>query len=129
MVYTCLSGGGILFATPEKPNFQDDVLPLFEQSCNSCHNPDKAKGGLDLTSMSALLAGGSSGDVVVPGEGTNSYLYKLIARIEKPYMPREKDKLPQAEIDLIRKWIQNYSGKGHNLCCEAFNPAQVPSSN
>ncbi|SVB36560.1 uncharacterized protein METZ01_LOCUS189414, partial [marine metagenome] len=64
-----------LHATPEKPNFQDDVFPLFEQSCNSCHNPDKAKGGLDLSSMPALLAGGSSGDVVTPGEGDNSYLY------------------------------------------------------
>ena len=105
MPWVCLLPGGPLMATPEKPNFQDDVLPLFEQSCNSCHNPDNAKGGLDLTSMSALLAGGSSGDAVVPGDGPNSYLYKLVARIEKPYMPREKEKLPQAEIDLIRKWI------------------------
>ena len=97
--------GNLLLATTDKPNFQDDVFPLFDQSCSSCHNPDKAKGGLDLSSMSALLAGGSSGDVVVPGDGANSYLYKLVARLEKPYMPREKDKLPQAEIDLIRKWI------------------------
>ena len=97
--------GSILCATPEKPNFQDDVFPIFEQSCNSCHNPDRARGGLDLTSMTAILAGGSSGDSVVPGEGANSYLYKLVAHLEKPYMPREKDKLPKNQIDLIKKWI------------------------
>lgn len=95
----------LLSATPEKPNFQDDVLPIFEQSCNSCHNPDRARGGLDLTSMNAILAGGSSGDSVVPGDGAASYLWKLIAHVEKPYMPREKDKLPQAQIDLVKKWI------------------------
>ena len=101
----CLSLGEELSGTPEKPNFQDDVFPLFEQSCNSCHNPDKAKGGLDLTSMSNILAGGSSGDVVVPGDGASSYLYKLLAHLEKPLMPREKDKLPQTQIDLVKKWI------------------------
>jgi hypothetical protein len=94
-----------VYGTPEKPNFQDDVYPLFEQSCNSCHNPDKAKGGLDLTSMPGILSGGSSGDSVVPGDGANSYLYKLVARLEKPYMPREKEKLPQPQIDIIKKWI------------------------
>ncbi len=95
----------LLVATTEKPNFQDDIYPLFDQSCNSCHNPDKARGGLDLTSMSAILAGGSSGDSVLPGEGANSYLYKLVAHLEKPYMPAEKEKLPANEIALIKKWI------------------------
>ncbi|MBT3637409.1 MAG: hypothetical protein HN531_10750, partial [Opitutae bacterium] len=94
-----------VYGTPEKPNFQDDVYPLFDQSCNSCHNPDKAKGGLDLTSMPGILSGGSSGDSVVPGDGANSYLYKLVAHLEKPYMPREKEKLPQPQIDTIKKWI------------------------
>lgn len=84
--------------------------------------------------MSALLAGGSSGDVVVPGEGTNSYLYKLVARIEKPYMPREKDKLPQAEIDLIGKWIDlgllpTANGKAMQKKKSSFNLAlgEAPS--
>ena len=61
-----------LGASPEKPNFEDDLIPLFEESCNSCHNPDKAKGGLDLTSMNGILAGGSSGDVALPGESITS---------------------------------------------------------
>ncbi len=104
-LFACLVVATSLHASPEKPNFQDDVFPLFDQSCNSCHNPDKAKGGLDLSSMPGLLAGGSSGDVVVPGDGANSYLYKLVAHLEKPYMPREKEKLSNAQIDLIKKWI------------------------
>ena len=57
----------MIFASPEKPNFQDDIIPVFEQSCNSCHNPDKARGGLDLTSINAIVAGGSSGEVASQG--------------------------------------------------------------
>ena len=93
------------YATPEKPNLEDDIMPIFESKCNSCHNADRARGGLDLTNMNAIMVGGSSGESVISGDGENSYLYKLIARVEKPYMPQREDKMPQSEIDLIKKWI------------------------
>ena len=34
----------------EKVTFADHVLPLVEQHCAKCHNPDKKKGDLDLSS-------------------------------------------------------------------------------
>ncbi len=37
--------------------FNDHVRPILQQSCFNCHNPDKAKGGLDLTKYNTLLAG------------------------------------------------------------------------
>ena len=92
-------------ASPEKPNLEDDIMPIFESKCNSCHNADRARGGLDLTNMNAILVGGSSGESVISGDGENSYLYKLIARVEKPYMPQREGKMPQDEIDLVKKWI------------------------
>ena len=94
-----------LISTTEKPNFQDDLIPLFEESCNSCHNPDKAKGGLDLTSMNGVLAGGSSGEVASPGDSSNSLLYLLAARLKEPHMPPKGDKIPKANLDLIKLWI------------------------
>ena len=94
-----------LSSTPEKPNFQDDLIPLFEESCNSCHNPDKAKGGLDLTSMNGVLAGGSSGAVASPGDSSNSLLYLLAARLKEPHMPPKGDKIPKANLDQIKLWI------------------------
>ena len=65
----------LALASSEKPNFQDDIIPIFEQSCNSCHNPDRARGGLDLTNINAILAGGSSGEVSLPGDPDGSLLY------------------------------------------------------
>ena len=44
-------------AAQEKITFADHVLPLVEQHCAKCHNPDKKKGDLDLTSYSGALKG------------------------------------------------------------------------
>ncbi|HAY74855.1 MAG TPA: hypothetical protein DCY32_04205 [Opitutae bacterium] len=95
----------ILWATPEKPNYQDDILPILEQSCNSCHNPDKAKGGLDLTSMHGIMAGGSSGETAIPEDSANSLLYLLTARLEEPHMPPRGDKIEKAQLNAIKLWI------------------------
>ena len=97
--------GHFLISSPEKPNFEDDLIPLFEESCNSCHNPDKAKGGLDLTSMNGILAGGSSGDVAMPGDSSNSLLHLLPSRLKEPYMPPKGDKIAAPKLALIKLWI------------------------
>ena len=88
-----------------KPNFQDDIIPVFEQSCNSCHNPDRARGGLDLTSINAILAGGSSGEVSIPGDPDSSLLYLLPARLQEPHMPPRGEKIEKAQLSLIKNWI------------------------
>ena len=40
-----------------KVTYQDNILPIFRNSCLNCHNPDKKKGGLDISSYSAAMAG------------------------------------------------------------------------
>ena len=98
-------GSSIAWASTEKPNFQDDIIPVFEQSCNSCHNPDRARGGLDLTSINAILAGGSSGEVSIPGDPDSSLLYLLPARLQEPHMPPRGEKIEKAQLSLIKNWI------------------------
>lgn len=89
----------------EKITYQDHVSPLFESACNSCHNADKAKGGLDLSSYPNMLKGGSSGGAVEPGNPDGSLLYKLVSHQEEPFMPHKKDKLAAAQVALVAKWI------------------------
>ena len=45
-----------------KITWDDHIFALMEGACISCHNPDKTKGGLDLSSYNNLLKGGSSGE-------------------------------------------------------------------
>ena len=98
-------GNSLVLASTEKPNFQDDIAPVFEQSCNSCHNPDRARGGLDLTSINGILAGGSSGEVSLPGDPDGSLLYLLTARLQEPHMPPRGEKIEKSQLLLIKNWI------------------------
>lgn len=86
--------------------FQDHVLPLMRNRCIRCHNPDKAKGALDVSNYSAMMQGGGSGEVIVPGDPDSSRLFRLIAHLEEPRMPKNSVKIPDDELAIVREWIQ-----------------------
>ncbi len=85
--------------------YDGHVLPIFRAHCVNCHNADKAKGGLDLSTYSGLISGGSSGPVVLPGDPDGSRLYQVMAHITEPFMPQNAAKRPDTELSVLRKWI------------------------
>ena len=89
-----------------KVNFQDNVLAIFQARCNSCHNADKAKGGLALETYASAIQGGGSGKVVEPGDLDGSHLWQLVTHAEEPKMPPQAPKIPDAELAVIRAWIE-----------------------
>jgi len=101
----CLPAAAATRAADAPPTFNDHVLPIFREKCCGCHNPDKKKGGLDLTSHGQSMAGGSSGEVVAAGDADGSYLWQLVSHAAEPKMPPESDKLPAEMLDVIKRWI------------------------
>jgi hypothetical protein len=89
----------------EKINYSDHILPLVEANCSKCHNPDKRKADLDLTSYQGALKGSGSGVVVISGNPDGSKLWKAITHAEEPFMPPNRPKLADKEIALIKQWI------------------------
>ena len=89
-----------------KVNFQDNVSAIFQARCNSCHNADKAKGGLALETFGSTLQGGGSGKVVEPGDLEGSHLWQLVSHAEEPKMPPQSPKIPDAELAIIKAWIE-----------------------
>lgn len=85
--------------------FQDHILPIFSAHCLGCHNADKKKGDLDLSSYSAAMSGGGSGELAAAGDSGNSVLFKVVAHLAEPKMPPKKPKISEPEIAAIRKWI------------------------
>ena len=89
----------------EKTTYDDHVFPIFEQSCLNCHNPDKTKGGLDLSSFSLTLKGSSGGKIVEPGN-TSSLLISAVQQTGEKKMPPEGDKLSSEQIEILKRWIE-----------------------
>src|SRR5580700_175677 len=56
----------------KKLNYQENILPILREKCLACHDSDKIKGGLDMTTYTKLMEGGGSGVVVKPGDGEGS---------------------------------------------------------
>lgn len=90
----------------DKLTYDDHIRPLLENKCFSCHNPDKKKGGLELTSYAGLLDGGSGGAVIDPGNPSASRLWTCSAKKEEPFMPPEGAPLDAKDLVTLAKWIE-----------------------
>jgi hypothetical protein len=84
----------------------DDAADLLERRCVECHHHASAKGGLDLSSRSALLRGGETGPSITAGDPDKSLLWLLAARKQKPFMPHKRDKLSDAELRVLAEWVR-----------------------
>jgi mono/diheme cytochrome c family protein len=92
-------------ATAAPVDYAQQVAPLFERHCTSCHGAAKQKGGLRLNTGSAVLKGGVNGPVVTPKKAVDSPLiHALKGEGDLDQMP-PKGKLPDADIALIARWI------------------------
>ena len=100
-VQVCTSVG----MAEDKVNFEDHIKPILREKCLTCHNTNKKTSDLDLSSYSSLMQGGAAGASIEVGDSGASYLYSLVSHQSEPFMPPEADKLPDATLDLIKKWI------------------------
>lgn len=100
-----LSGFFGVNAAEEKVTYEDHVRPMLENKCFSCHNPDKKKGDLDLTTFAGTMTGGAGGIVADSGNPDGSRLWTTTAKKEEPFMPPEGSPLSSADLEVLVKWI------------------------
>jgi uncharacterized membrane protein len=98
--------------------YEDILAPILETRCISCHNQDKRKGELLMTSVENLMKGGESGAAIVPGNATSS---ELIRRVTLPqddehFMPPEgKTPLTKVQVQMLEWWIDQGAKSGATL--------------
>lgn len=90
----------------ELVTFDKQVGRIFEEHCTSCHDLDDKKGGLDLSTFAGVRQGGGSGRTVVPGDPEQSRLWRMVAREERPFMPKDADPLSREVLQTLRTWIE-----------------------
>lgn len=105
-----LACAGPVFAqAPAKVTYADHILPIFRNACLNCHNPDKKKAGLDLSTYQGAMAGSENGKVVNAGDAAGSLIFKVCAPGGDPKMPPKGDSLNDAEMALLKNWIAGFA--------------------
>jgi mono/diheme cytochrome c family protein len=79
-----------------KVDFRRDVQPILETRCVRCHGPDVAMKNLRLNRKDRAMS------VIVPKRPEDS---RLFLAIQSGYMPPAGKKLPDAEIETLKRWI------------------------
>lgn len=80
------------------PTYDANIGPLFNTTCNACHNPTVLAGGMDLTTFAGVMKGGKDGAVVVPGNSSDSLLIKIQSS-------QHFANFSSAELRLVEQWI------------------------
>ncbi|MBA3272297.1 MAG: DUF1549 domain-containing protein, partial [Chthoniobacterales bacterium] len=89
--------------------FETRVRPVLVQHCYKCHSEGsgKSKGGLLLDTRDGMRKGGSRGAAVVPGDPDKSLFIETVRHANPDLqMPREGDKLSDAQVADLVKWVQ-----------------------
>jgi WD40 repeat protein len=82
-----------------------EAMHLLKSNCFSCHNDQKKKGGLVMTSREALLKGGDNGAALDLNSPEKSVLLESLAADADPHMPPKKQ-LSAPQIDVLKRWAQ-----------------------
>ena len=95
-------------------DYLQDIQPIFNNHCISCHSGTYGSGALELDSFERLIEGDSNnGPVVFPFNADSSLLYKVLLRDSvivpnEPIccrMPKNADPLPIDQRIAIYDWI------------------------
>lgn len=103
--------------------FQHAVMPILQSKCVSCHNKEKQKGELLLTSYEEIMAGGKSREGVIPGNISTSEIFRRITlpKDHKEFMPTDgKKPLTENQIAILEWWIE--TGAHKNMMIAGLRP-------
>ncbi|MEZ4713319.1 MAG: c-type cytochrome domain-containing protein [Caldilineaceae bacterium] len=81
--------------------YDEDIYPIFNQNCNSCHGAVAQINELQVTDYDALLKGSVNGPVVEPGDAENSRLWEMVSTGKMPLIGQLSDE----EKSIIEAWI------------------------
>ena len=95
---------GFTVSAADKVTYEDHVLPILRNSCLKCHNADKMKADLDISTYAALMNGSGNGEIVAGGDPDSSLMYQVVTHAEEPTMP-PNSKLGDKDIATIKAWI------------------------
>ncbi|MHA8099405.1 c-type cytochrome domain-containing protein [Aquirufa aurantiipilula] len=110
--------------TGESALFEGAIQPILKKKCVSCHNDQKTKGQLNMSSVAKVLEGGKHGDLWKAGDVSQSLFLKRahLPMEHKEHMPpKGKSQLTPDEILLLEAWVKD--GAFMDKKIKAYAPA------
>jgi uncharacterized membrane protein len=95
--------------TKNNTAYEAAIFPILEAKCVSCHNDQKTKGQLNMSSIAKILIGGKNGAIWKAGDVLNSHIIERanLSIDDKHHMPpKGKAQLTVDEIELLTAWIK-----------------------
>ena len=83
--------------------YERDVLPIMNRACANCHGRMRKRGGVDLSTLTAVKRGGDNGPILKPGQPADSALLESITGGRMP--PKLPEAVTSEERETIRAWI------------------------
>src|SRR5881394_1649978 len=103
-------GARELCAAAGTVNFTRDIRPILSDNCYQCHGPDekarKAKLRLDTREGAFRIKGDKA--VILPGKSAESELIRRVTNTDPEEVmppPKSNRKLTPAQIDLLKRWV------------------------
>ncbi len=88
-------------------SFEREVATILKVSCLRCHGETQASANLRMDTFNRIAQGGRNGVPVAPGLPARSILtLRLVAENDQQRMPRGGAKLPDDQIQIIVRWIE-----------------------
>ena len=89
------------------PDFESEILPIFQRHCLACHGNDKRDGELNLETLAGVRIGGHSGSPLLTQKLDQSELYLRVTSTTAGYrMPKQGEPLSEQELQTLAAWIQ-----------------------
>lgn len=106
-------------------DFEKEVAPILAAKCASCHNDERASGGLKLDTFEGLEAGGTNKPLLVAGQAARSLLVARLSANGALRMPKNpQPALSAVEISTITSWV-NQGAKFEGDKAKKFEAARA----
>src|SRR3954447_19787441 len=93
--------------TPDAAFFETKIRPVLATKCYGCHS-SKLKspmGGLALDTKAAVLQGGATGPVIIPGKPEESRLITALRYTDPHLQMPPSGKLPESVAADFAQWV------------------------
>lgn len=100
--YVMLRSGSTNTVPQTNVSYTDDVQPILQSRCGSCHMGEFTNKDLNMDTYANLMSGSQSGPVIIASNSKDSL---LVQKISSGEMPKRGPKLTPAQVQIIVDWI------------------------